>query len=214
MINSKKILENLDLKTILILVLILIIIFMRSCSGESEGNKNVIKVDGKKYEVIKYKVDTFYKPVIKTVIKEGKTIYKEVPIYVNVPATVDTFEILKDYFSKHTYKDTLKLDDSLGYIVVIDTIFKNRIHKRKWKTYVNKITIKETLYLKELPKTQVYVGGAVGFDKASIVNFAGPQFILKDKKDRMYMVGVGYSNNKTISIQVGTFWKIKLKKDK
>jgi hypothetical protein len=72
--------------------------------------------------------------------------------------------------------------------------------------------INETLIVKELPKNQLYIGLAGGFDKVNVVNFAGPSLVLKTKSDKMYSIGVGYSASKTISLQGGIYWKIKLKK--
>ena len=77
---------------------------------------------------------------------------------------------------------------------------------------MNKITIKETLYLEQPPKVMAFIGGVAGFDKVNIVNFVGPSLLIKDKKDKVYSIGVGYSNAKTVSIQGGIYWKIKLKK--
>jgi len=210
--TMKTILKYLDLKTLLIIVLAIIILILRSCTSTGDKKEDIIKVDGKKYIVVKHEIDTVYKPTIQTVYKDGKTIYRDTPVYINVPTNVDTMSILKDYYTKVTYKDTLHLKDSLGYISVVDTIFNNKILNRVWDSHVNKITINDKIYLKELPKTQLYFGGVLGFDKVDIVNFAGPSFILKTKKDHMYSLGIGYSNNKTVSIQGGIYWKITLKK--
>ena len=210
-----KLLEKFDLKTLLIIVLIIIVFLMRACSDDNKnGNGSNIKVDGKNYVLVKYKVDTVYTEVTQTVYRDGKTIYRDKPVYVNIPANVDTNEILKDYYAKYTFKDTLILKDSLGYIALIDTIFKNNIYKRTWDAHVNKLTIKETFYLKDPPRVQVFAGGVVGFDNANIINFAGPTLVLKDKKDHLYSLGIGYSNAKAVSIQGGMFWKISLRKDK
>jgi hypothetical protein len=208
----KTIFKYLDFKTLLIVALVIVILILRSCSSNGDKKDDIIKVDGKKYIVVKHEIDTVYQTTVQTVYREGKTIFKDVPVYVNVPANVDTLNILKDYYTKVTYKDTLHLKDSLGYISVIDTIFNNKILNRVWDSHVNKITINDKIYLKDLPKTQLYFGGVLGFDKVNIVNFAGPSFILKTKKDHMYSLGIGYSNNQTVSIQGGVYWKIKLKK--
>lgn len=206
-------LKKLDFKTLLILTLILVILFLRACSGDSKGNKDkIIKVDGKKYILVKHTVDTVYEKVTETVYRDGETVYVDRPIYIPVPGNVDTSEILKDYYAKYTYKDTLKLKDSLGFITVTDTIFKNKLYKRIWVSNVNKITVNEKLYLKDPPKIQFFVGGTLGFDKVNIINFAGPSFVLKDKKDHLYSLSLGYSNAKSIVIQGGMLWKISLKK--
>lgn len=210
-----KIFDKLDLKTILIIGLIIVILLMRNCSGgNTDDNNQTVKVNGKNYVLIKREVDTVYKEIVQTVYRDGKTIYRDVPIYVNVPSDVDTNEILKDYYAKYTFKDTLKLTDSLGYIAVTDTIFKNKIFNRTWDSHVNKITVKEVLYLKDPPKIQVFAGGVVGFDNVNIINFAGPSLVLKDKRDHLYSLGIGYSNAKAFTVQGGMYWKISLKKNK
>lgn len=209
-----KYLKIFDLKTLLILGLIIVILLMRMCDGGNENDKKIVKIDGKKYEVVKHTIDTVIVPVKQTVFKEGKTIYKDVPIYVNVPPDVDTNQILKDFYSKVVYKDTIKLKDSLGYITITDTITKNSILNRLLDANINKTTVKETMIVKELPNNQVYIGGVVGFDRTNIVNFFGPNLVLKTKKDKMFSLGVGYGLNKNLNIQTGMYWKISLKKKK
>ena len=50
---------KLDLKSMLLIVLVLIIVLMRTCgSGETKPG-NTVKIDGKKYEVLKHDIDTF-----------------------------------------------------------------------------------------------------------------------------------------------------------
>jgi hypothetical protein len=210
-------LKKIDLKTLLIICLIIVILLMRMCEGSGENDgKKIVKIDGKKYEVIKHTIDTVIVPVKQTVYKEGKTIYKEVPIYVQYPPDVkiDTAQILKEFYSKVVYKDTLKLKDSLGYVTITDTITKNSILNRFYDANINKTTVKETLIVKDLPTNQVYIGGVAGFDRTNIINFLGPNFVLKTKKDKMFSLGFGYGLNKNISVQAGMYWKISLKKKK
>ena len=205
-------LKKLDLKSLLIIGLIIVILLMRACSSNGDGNKGQqIKIDGKKYTIVKHTIDTIIKPVTQTVFKPGETIYIDRPVIVKVPADVDTAAILKDYYTKYPYKDTLRLDEGLGYVAVSDTIFKNRILNRKFDSHVNKVTVRETLYVEPAPKIQMFIGGVAGFDKVNIVNFVGPSIMLKDKKDKVYSLGIGYTNPKTVSIQGGIYWKIKLK---
>lgn len=206
-------LKKLDLKTILILALIIVILLMRACSSTEDPKKGeTIKVNGKKYIVVKHDIDTIYKPVTQVVYRPGEVIFVDNPVYVQVPTNVDTAAILQDYYTKYPYKDTLKLTEGLGFIAINDTIFKNRILNRTFDSHVNKITIKETLYLEQPPKVMAFIGGVAGFDKVNLVNFVGPSLLIKDKKDKMYLIGIGYSNAKTVSIQGGIYWKIKLKK--
>lgn len=205
-------LPKLDLKTLVIFALIIIVILMRACDSSSTNPGETIKVDGKKYEVINRIVDTVNVPVKTIEYRKGKNIYIDSLIYVQVPVKVDTSSILKDYYAKRIYIDTLKLKDGLGYIIVNDTVSQNTLLGRMWDAQVNKTTIKEQVIVKELPKNQVYIGLVGGFDNVNIVNFAGPSLVLKTKTDKMYSIGVGYSGNKTVSIQGGIYWKIKLTK--
>ena len=205
-------LAKIDLKTMMIAVLIIVIILMRSCDGEKKDSGQIIKVDGKKYEVVKQKIDTVYQLKDTIVYKPGKKIYLDKIIEVKVPAKVDTLAILSKYYAKKIYVDTLKLADSLGYVIVNDTISENSILGRLWNAQVNKITITDKVIVKELPRNQVYIGLVGGFDKQNIVNFFGPSAVIKTKNDHMYSIGMGYSGNKTVSVQGGIYWKIKLKK--
>ena len=186
---------------------------MRMCDGKGNVDKgDIVKIDGKKYEVIKHEIDTVKIPVVQTEYKKGETIYKEKPVYVNIPVNVDTLSILKDYYAKYNYKDTLKLKDSLGYIAVLDTISCNKILNRVFDAHVNKFTIKETLIVKDLPKNQFFIGGVMGFDKVDLVNFIGPTLLFKTKKDKIFSIGVGYGLQQRINIQGGLYWKIGKKK--
>jgi len=204
---------KLDFKTLLIAVLLIVILLLKMCTPKPNPVPGeVIKVDGKKYEVIKRITDTQYITKTKTLYKPGETIYVDRPIYVDVPQDVDTTEILRDYYAKYVYKDTIKLEDSLGMVTLTDTIQKNKIIGRKFKSEINQITIKDSIFIKELPKNQIYVGGIIGADRKVGFNYFGPTLVLKTKSDNMYSIGIGLNNNFTTSIQAGIYWKIKLKK--
>lgn len=202
---------KLDFKTLIIITLIIVVLLMKMCTPKPEPGKT-IKVNGKKYQVIKTVTDTQYVPKTKTVYKPGETIFVETPVYVNVPQNVDTAEILKDYYAKYVYKDTVKLGDSLGTVTITDTIHKNKIIGRNFKSKINQITIKDSIFIKEIPRNQLYIGGVIGADKNIGINHFGPTFVLKTKSDNMYSLGIGLNNNFTTSIQAGIYWKIKLKK--
>jgi hypothetical protein len=205
---------KIDIKTLLILGLSVALILMsllNGCHDKKETGK-IIKVCGKSYEVIKHDIDTIITEHETTVTKPGKDIYHDTTIYVPVPQFVDTSAILRDYYSKKVKKDSLTLPDSLGYVKVTDTLFQNDILARKWEAMVRKTTISEKLIVKDLPKNQVYVGLTTGFNKVNLVNYAGPTFLLKTKKDKLYSLGFGYSTAGSVSLQGGVYWKIKLKK--
>ena len=105
----KNFILGLDFKSILIIGLIILILLMRMCSGGDQSSHPIIKVDGKKYELLKHTIDTV--TVIKTKVeyRPGKTIFKDPPIYITPPTQIDSLAVVKEYYSKIVYKDTLNL---------------------------------------------------------------------------------------------------------
>lgn len=201
--------KKIDIKLIIIFIMGFIILGLNLFSN-NDGDKKIIKVAGKKYQVVKTIIDTQYVKTTKILYKNGKTIYREKPIYIDIPNDIDTTEIIKDYYSKVFYDDTFILDDNLGVIVVKDTICKNSIYSRKWIANVNKISIKQTDIVEELPKNQLLVGGVSGI--LSIENgYIGPSIMLKTKKDTYINVSVGAGFNKLMVYQVGIHKPIKFK---
>jgi hypothetical protein len=202
-------LKKIDLKSWLILILIIIIIILRSCDSSITPYPKPIKMDGKKYIVLKHDIDTIYRTK-DSIIHKYVYISKEIPT--PIPLNIDTIAIIKDYFTIKIYSDSIQMD-SMSYFTVEDTMFKNRLLYRDYKYHINyPPVVKETTIVTLPPRNQFFLGGVIGFDKTNIINFAGPVFLYKDKKDHIYSVGVGYSNSKTISIQGGMFFKLKLKK--
>ena len=211
----------LNIKNIAIAVLIAIILLEYFNPGGKMPGRT-IRIEGKKYEVIKHDIDTLEVVKTKVVTKKGADIYHETIVEkeVKIPAIVDTAALLKDFFAKNVYKDTLRLPDSLGMVAVTDTITQNKILGRTFNASVKQREIKETLIVKELPKTQVYYGFNGGFNKADVVYNIGAGVIVKTKKDKIYQLGAGVANrvvdgtNGSLSpyIGAGVYWKIKLKK--
>ncbi len=211
----------LNIKNIAIAVLVVIVLLELWNPGGVMPGKT-IRIDGKKYEVIKHQIDTIDVIKTKVVTKKGEDIYHETIVEkeVKVPVNVDTNAILKDYYSKVLYKDVLVLPDSLGTVAVTDTISQNKILGRTFDAKVKQRTIKETTIVKELPKTKVFYGFEGGFNKQDVVSHIGAGVIINTKKDKLYHLGVGVAN-RTIDgtngglapyIGGGVYWKIKLKK--
>jgi hypothetical protein len=212
----------LNLKNIALLLLIIIVIFQQ-CGGNKKTTGEIVKVDGKKYELIKHEIDTVEVVKTKVVTKKGDDIYHETIIEkeVIIPAIIDTAALLKDYYSKVLYKDVLVLPDSLGTVDVTDTISQNRILGRTFNANVKQRIIKETTIVKELPKTQLYYGFTGGFNKVDVVANLGAGVLIKSKSDKIYQLGIGVANKVgtdgtngvlTPFIGGGVFWKIKFKK--
>lgn len=206
-----KFLNKLDLKVILIIGLLIVIFLMRTCTQNTDKT-DTIKINGKKYDVIKHDIDTQYLQHDTVIYKKGKNIIKDTTIFVEVPSVVDTNKVLEDFYSKNVYKDTITLNDSLGTISLIDTISENKIQDRKYNIKIREKIVKEFLVVKEPSKGQLYIGGIVNVDKVNLLNYVGPSLLYKTKKDNLYSFGIGYNIDKSVSIQGGTYWKIKLKK--
>jgi hypothetical protein len=199
---------------ILIVGLIAFIVF-KQCSSEDKEIKT-INVDGKKYELLKHKIDTFVVEHTQIKYRKGKDIpYEvivekekkvEVPVYIKA----DTERILKDYHAKVLYKDKLVLDNELGTIEITDTISMNKIIGRKWNAQMRERTVTDTKIVKELPKNQVYIGAQCVIGNSIVM--VGPQITLKTKKDNLYGVNLflDANGNKYYGASIG--WKIRLKK--
>jgi hypothetical protein len=211
----------LNLKNIAIALLIVIVVFQQ-CGGDKTKTGEIVKVDGKKYELIKHEIDTVEVVKTKVVTKKGEDIYHETIVEkeVIIPTIVDTAALLKDFFAKNIYKDTLNLPDSLGIVSLIDTITQNKIFGRTFNASVKQRTIKETTIVKELPKTKVFYGLEGGFNKADVVSHLGLGVLINTKQDKIFHLGIGAANRTTDGtsgalspyIGGGVYWKIKFKK--
>jgi len=213
-----------NFKNIAIVALVIWILLQWFNPGGVMPGGRTIRIDGKKYEVIKHTIDTVEVEKVKVVTKKGKDIVHEVidvdTLVLKELVNVDTAALLKDYLAKVVYKDTLTLDGGLGTIALTDTITKNRILGRTWDAKVKERIIKEELIVKEPAKTQLYYGLNAGFNKEDYVSAIGAGVILKTKKDKIYQLGLGVNNRTTDGtngsfspyVGFGTYWKIKVKK--
>ena len=211
----------LNFKNIVIAALIIFVLLEWFNPGGVMPGKKVF-IAGKAYEVIKHEIDTVDIVKTKVVTKKGEDIYHETIVEkeVIIPAVIDTMALLKDYYSKVLYKDVLVLPDSLGTVAVTDTISQNRILGRTFNANVKQRTIKETTIVKELPKTKVFYGLEGGFNKADFVSSVGAGVLINTKKDKIYQLGLGVTNQTTDGtnggftpyVRGGVYWKIKVKK--
>jgi len=204
----------LKLGVIVIAIAVGIFIFRECSSSDTPGE--TVNVDGKKYELIKHKIDTFVVEHTQVKYRKGDDIYHEtivekekrveVPVYIKA----DSERIIREYHSKVLYKDKLVLENDLGTIELTDTISMNKIIGRKWNAQIKERTITDTKIVKELPKNQVYIGGQAIVGNSNVL--VGPQLTLKTKKDNIYGAGmlIDGNGNKYLGVSVG--WKIRIKK--
>jgi hypothetical protein len=213
-----------NFKNIAIVALVIWILLQWFNPGGIMPGGRTIRIDGKKYEVLKHTIDTIEVEKVKVVTKKGEDIVHEVidvdTLVLKELVNVDTAALLKDYLAKVIYKDTLVLDGGLGTIALTDTITKNRILGRTWDAKVKERIIKEELIVKEPARNQLYYGLNAGFNKEDYVSAVGAGLILKTKKDKIYNLNIGV-NNRTVDgtngsfspyVGFGTYWKIKVRK--
>lgn len=130
---------------------------------------------------------------------------------------VDTSEILKDYYTKYYYIDTLK-DDTSAFIQINDIVTENKLQDRKLIFQNRKpIIINTTITnIGEIPSTKFYLGAGFKTDINPILN--NPQIninaLLVMKKRWAYEVEVGFpfNNIKNINVGFNAFYKISYKK--
>lgn len=209
----KSYLLRLDFKSIVILGLAVALLLTNMCSSAVQTTHPTVKVDGKKYEQVSHKVDTVVVVKDTVIYRPGNAIYKRPLKPTTPPKGVNKDSIVKKYYAVNVYNDTIKLSNNQGYVSVADTISENKIIGRVWNAHTNVQTIRETTVLKELPKNQLYIGGVLGGDKIDPINYVGPAVLFKTKQDHIYVLGVGYGDNGTLSVQAGMFWKIRLSKN-
>ena len=198
-----------DFKTLTIIGLIIVIFLLRECKGESKGTPTepvtIVKIETK-YDTIVEKVET-YIPEYRTKVKwKTKTVHDTVEVHDTVP--VDTLSILEDYFATYAYTDTLK-KDSVTF-VINDTISQNKILSRGINyslVYPTKIISTE----REVNKRELYIGFGLGGDKQQL-SYLGSELMLRNKKERIYGVGLGINQNFEPILTFKMSWKVKMPK--
>lgn len=124
-------------------------------------------------------------------------ILKPVPKYIDTGSRhyfdVDSLAILKAYFAKVIYLDTL-LDDSSAFIAILDTIYNNRLQNRKLYFANRRATvINNTTYAQpQNEKMQLYVGAMLATmpDKINI----GPVILITTPRGMAYSYEYGINS--------------------
>jgi hypothetical protein len=189
------------IQSIIIVILFIVILLMRQCGG-------------KKVEPVKEKIVTKVE-IVRDTVELEKTVYvpkwrtkietKYDTTFVDVPAHVDTLNILKDYYSKYEYTDTLYLD-SLGYVILTDTISQNTILKRSQVPSIvipTKI-VNNTIFINN---REFYTGFGVRTNGKNI-SWMGLEGVLKNKKGNTFVLGIGTDNENKFSLGGSVHWKI------
>jgi hypothetical protein len=205
-------LNKIKISYLVIITLIIIIILQRSCKADvTEGTPTTTIV-----------TDTVWKKTHDTVFKDVKVVerifVKPEGVDYSSGETLDTCKarfqnLLKEHLVRTIYSDTLELD-SLGTIVVRDTVWLNKLYGKRSYTKDYKIpyvTKTVTITKEKEPVRQLYIGGNVFGDKNAL-QLLTPGVLYKTKKDHIYQGNLGINFDGSITYGVGAYWKISFKK--
>lgn len=192
--------------SIVIVILAAIIFLQRTCSGvkipETPSVNSVV-------------IDTVYIQKDTTITK---TVTRLKQIYLNLPGdsifVADTnyntlksqYESLsKTYSARNIYQDTI-LIDSLGKVVIRDTLQYNHLQRRSYKlSYkIPVITKTETI----ASRRQMYLGGGLSMTTGFTDLTAQVSVLYKTKKDHIFGVYTLLNGTSKPQVGVNTFWKI------
>jgi hypothetical protein len=202
----------LDVRHFIILALLIALLFLKG-DKSVEIKKVIEKVPGETVH------DTISQEV--PVYVEGEDIYHDTTIYVPTYVSVDTLAILKDFYVKNFFKDTIKLNNNQGFIYLSDSISQNKLISRNWSASLKPKIVREPAPVPPPIRNQIFLGVDGSWSQKDWVNSLGLGLILKSKKDHLYHVGLGVANRTTDGVSGeftpylngGVYWKIKLKKD-
>jgi len=185
-----------NIQTLLIVVLVVVIFLMRSCQGESSP------VEPEVITKIEVRYDTV-ETVKETYVPKYITRYETDIDTFRVP--IDTIAILRDYYAKYYYSDTLKID-TVGYAIINDTITRNTILARDIKTniLIPTTTITKEIYLNN---REFYWG--VGLQgRTDQINYLGGELLYRNKKRQIYGFGLGVNQDFQPVLSGRMYWKI------
>jgi len=113
------------------------------------------------------------------------------------------------YLVKNIYADTVKLD-TLGYVSVADTVYKNEIHNRSYRySYkIPTVTVTNTITKYAPAKGALFIGGGITGNKNGVELLQGG-LLYKSKKDKVFGLNLGINGNSQIVYGVQSYWKIK-----
>ena len=184
-----------NIQTLLVVVLAVLLLYQKGCSSTPQVEPEVITEVVTRWDTLKVATKEYVPKYIRKTIVKIDTF--QVPI--------DTISILKDYYAKYFYTDTVKVD-SLGFIVINDTVTRNLISMRNVQSniFIPTTTITNTIYLY---KRELFGGVSVGSTPTAIQNLNG-ELLFVNKKRQAYGFGLGLNNNFDPIYTARLYWKI------
>ena len=183
-----------NIQTLLVVVLAALLFMQRGCSS-TPVEPEVITEVVTKWDTVSVEKTKYVPKIIDRVVYDIDSF----------PTPIDTVAILKDYYSKYFYSDTIHID-TLGTVIVNDTITRNLILFRDVQSniFVPTTTITNTIYLY---KREFYGGISVGATNQAVQNING-ELLYVNKKRNAYGFGVGLNPDFQPIYTVRMYWKI------
>ena len=184
-----------NIQTLLVVVLAALLFLQRGCSSTSPVEPEVITEVVTQWDTIRVAEKEYVPKYIRKTIVDIDTFQ----------APIDTVSILKDYYAKYFYTDTIKID-TLGTIIVNDTVTRNLISMRDVQSniFIPTTTITNTVYLY---KREFYGGIAIGSTNQAVQNING-ELLYINKKRNAYGFGIGLNPDFQPVYTVRMYWKI------
>ena len=191
-----------DIKTLLIVVLGVIIFLTRSCQGGSDITEpQVITEVVTQWDTVKVEKTKYVPKVIERIV-----------VNIDTFATpIDTLSVLKDYYAKYFYTDTIKID-TIGYVTINDTITRNLISFRDVQSniFIPTTTITNTVYLN---RREFFGGISVGgmlnpVQNESPINYISGELLYINKKRNVYGFGLGVDADFLPILSGRMYWKL------
>lgn len=184
-----------NIQTLLVVVLAVLLFLQRGCSSTPPVEPKVITEVVTKWDTVKVEKTEYIPKVVEKVVVNIDTF----------SAPIDTTAVLKDYYAKYFYTDTIQLD-TLGSIIVNDTITRNLISFRDVQSdiFIPTTTITNTVYLY---KREFFGGVSVGATNQAVQNING-ELLYVNKKRQAYGFGVGLNPQFQPVYTVRMYWKI------
>lgn len=184
-----------NIQTLLIVVLAVLLFYQKSCSSTPPVEPQTITEVVTRWDTLKVATKEYVPKYIRKTIVNIDTF--QVPI--------DTMSILRDYYAKYFYTDTIKVD-SLGFIVINDTVTRNLISKRDVQSniFIPTTTITNTTYLY---KRELFWGASISGNQEQIQSING-ELMYVNKKRNAYGFGVGVDQNFQPIFTGRLYWKI------
>ena len=191
-----------DIKTLLIVVLGVIIFLTRSCQGGSDITEpQVITEVVTQWDTVKVEKTKYVPKVIDRVVVSIDTF----------TTPIDTLSVLKDYYAKYFYTDTIKID-TIGYVTINDTITRNLISFRDVQSniFIPTTTITNTVYLN---RREFFGGISVGgmlnpVQNESPINYISGELLYINKKRNVYGFGLGVDADFLPILSDRMYWKL------